>query len=211
MKKYTILTVLLLLLCGLAAAQDMPLATILVKGQDWQRIKIEGGTKPPTSVEANGFLYSGKTGTNEIIYAEISTPDKRMSQPLPLKNVGTIGVWNDRHTLVVADADGRHLWAFRIEKDGKLTAGDKYYALAAPRGQVKLAVAAIACDPMNRLYAAAENGIQIFDPTARLCGVITCPIKEPVERIAFTDDAIEIFSKENAFSRKLQIQPPKKK
>jgi len=40
-----------------------------------------------------------------------------------------LGRWRDGGTLVVGDASGAHLWAFRIEKNGDLSSPEKYYPL----------------------------------------------------------------------------------
>lgn len=83
-------------------------------------------------------------------------------------------LWPDQATLVVADAADRCLWTFRINQDGTLSAKDRYYAL---RGQPDVSSGArgMSFDAAGRLYVTTLLGVQVFDPTGRLCGVLAQP------------------------------------
>ncbi len=94
-----------------------------------------------------------------------------------------IALWNDQGTLVVGDADGKRLYAFRIERDGSLTAKEGYYTLRVRPGQAS-GVAGLTTDSDRRLYAATREGVQVFDPTGRLCGVLLTPLPEAVTAVA---------------------------
>ena len=129
-----------------------------------------------------------------------------------------IALWPDGRTLVVGDADGKHLWAFRAEKNGDLTCGDRYYALRVKPGTTASGVTALTVDSKGLLYAATPLGIQVFDPTGRLCGVIANPDGATPERIWFTGkpgDQLYVVhgNLQNVFARKIQAKgvPPVEK
>ncbi len=110
-------------------------------------------------------------------------------------------LWADQGTLVVGDAAGKHLYAFR---DGGLDAKEGYYTLrTAPRQGS--GVAALTIDRDRRLYAATREGVQVFDPTGRMCGVLLRPLPEPVTALAFggpEHDRLYIACGDRLFVRK---------
>lgn len=104
-----------------------------------------------------------------------------------------VTLWPDQGTLVVGDAAGKHLWAFRIDKDGGLSNKDRYYTMRVrsdPRTEDKSkptpsGAAGMTEDVALRLYAAGSEGVHIFDPTGRLCGVLLKPGDAAASAIAF--------------------------
>ena len=91
----------------------------------------------------------------------------------------------DDSTLFVGDAAGNAVWAFRVEKDGSLTAGEPYCPLRLKPEQKESGVACVITDAAGRIYAGTPLGVQIFDPTGRLCGVLTKPCEGKVTALAF--------------------------
>lgn len=85
-------------------------------------------------------------------------------------------LWRDEGTLVVTDSNEPHLWTYRIEKDGSLAFGERYYQpLFLPSGKDKPGSDGMAVDMNGRLYVATYAGLQMFDPTGRLGCVIAKP------------------------------------
>jgi gluconolactonase len=84
----------------------------------------------------------------------------------------------------VGDAAGKRLYAFRIEKDGSLTDREGYYSLFVRPRQAS-GVAGLAIDSAGRVYAAGHEGVQVFDPTGRLSGILLEPQRAPVTAVAF--------------------------
>jgi sugar lactone lactonase YvrE len=91
----------------------------------------------------------------------------------------------DDSTLFVGDAAGKAVWAFRVEKDGTLTAGEPYCPLRLKPEQKESGVACVITDAVGRIYAGTPLGVQIFDPTGRLCGVLNNPCEGKVTALAF--------------------------
>jgi sugar lactone lactonase YvrE len=189
---------LLFLSASPAAAQDTPLSMILIDGQDWRLVTKDnagewefaqslrkGGSVMVTA--GNGTQYSINDEKKVIVGQHLeATTGKPREFPVPgLNRPAGITLWPDGRRLVVGDADGKHLWAFRVEKEGDLTAGDRYYALRVKRGQTKSGVSALTVDDKGRLYAGTPLGVQVFDPTGRLCGVLLKPSAADPTAIAF--------------------------
>jgi hypothetical protein len=185
-----------LALAAPALAQDMPLSQIIKEGEHWKPATLTLPATSPTLRSKAGFQYApGPDHASLVVTA--SSSGSSNSQKLPLKHVGPMIFWPDEGTLVVADNGGRHLWAFRVEKDGTLTCGDRYYPLRVaevrersgrspqPQPDDVMETTALLIDSASRLYAATEIGIQIFDPIGRLCGVIANPAKGKVSALAF--------------------------
>ena len=98
-----------------------------------------------------------------------------------------LAFWKDGGTLVVGDSAGKHLYAFRVKDDGTLDAKEKYYTLRV-RPKQPSGVKQLILDDKGRLYAATNLGVQVFDPTGRLCGVINPPLREPVTAVALAGE-----------------------
>jgi gluconolactonase len=98
-----------------------------------------------------------------------------------------LAFWKDGGSLVVGDSAGKHLYAFRVKEDGTLDAKEKYYTLRV-RPKQPSGVKQLILDDKGRLYAATNLGVQVFDPTGRLCGVINPPQRDPVTAVALAGE-----------------------
>ena len=94
----------------------------------------------------------------------------------------------DQGTLAVSDYRGANVWTFRVNSDGTLDAKAPTMTMRLPidpKGEFKMAEPpptnpasggdGMATDEQGRFYVATTLGVQVFDPTSRLCGVITRP------------------------------------
>ncbi len=86
----------------------------------------------------------------------------------------------DQGTLIVSDHGGPHVWAFRIEPDGSLAHADRYMTLVTPLGTEESKGDGSTTDAYGRYYVTSEAGLQMFDPTGRLGGVISIPAPKAV-------------------------------
>ncbi len=123
-----------------------------------------------------------------------------------LKAPTCLFVWPDEGHLVIGEADGAYLWAVRIEKDGKFGPGDRYYSLRT-RPNEKMHVTAMTMDAGYLLYACTPLGIQVFDPTGRLSGVIPNPAKEPMTAITIGGakaDELFVAAGDKIYARRIQ-------
>ena len=137
---------------------------------------------------------------------------KRIESPklAGLKAPTCLTVWPDEGHLVVGEADGAYLWAVRIEKDGSLGRGDRYYSLRTKPNE-KMHVTAMTMDAGYLLYACTPLGIQVFDPTGRLSGVIAAPAKETMTAITIGGekaDTLFVAAGDKIYARKIQGKAP---
>ncbi len=97
-------------------------------------------------------------------------------------------LWPDQGTLVVADGVWSHLWTFRINQDGTLSAREPYYALRVRGVGLRLPFSGadgLTVDAAGLVYATSRAGVQVFDPTGRLSGVLLKPSREPQRAVVF--------------------------
>lgn len=120
-----------------------------------------------------------------------------------------ITFWADGGTLVVADAAGKHLYAFRVEKDGSLSDREGYYTLRLPHGSRESGAGGMTLDNAGRLYVATTVGVQCYDPTGRLNGVLLNPGATPPTAVAFggpEGDQLFIACGDTVYGRKTKAK-----
>ena len=126
-------------------------------------------------VTHDGNLYFTMTPTSEIRRID---PAGKMT----IVSAGVVGKPNgialsrDQGTLAVSDHGGKFVWAFRIEADGSLAHPGNYMTLVTPAETPEVGKGdGMTTDVHGRYYVTSAEGLQIFDPTGRLCGVLPAP------------------------------------
>jgi len=176
MKYLSVATI--LLVGGIACAQDMPLSEIIKPGESW---KVYEGEMP--KLDESPYFVDAKNQSVFIHDPVDKKNPKIVTHSLRQPVCCTIALGGS--TLLLANATDRYIWAFRIEKDWSLGPCDQYCRLQV-RGDVrrkqftppemyKADPSAMTVDGSNRTYVATNLGIQSFDPTGRLNGVFTSP------------------------------------
>jgi enterochelin esterase family protein len=191
--RYIGIVAIVLLTTAPAAAQDMALGQILIDEGDWRR--SENSAHPllrssdPKRVETkSGGIYLIDDQKRVVYLPRKGADEQKKVVAENFLAPSALILWPDQTTLVVADAEDKYLWAFRIEPDGQLTGREQYYPLRLPRlpaGQKESGARSMAFDTAGRLYVATTVGVQIFDPTGRLSGVLPMPNREPATAVAF--------------------------
>lgn len=126
-------------------------------------------------VTHGGDLYFTMTPTREI--RRIDSSGK-----MTVVNAGVINKPNgitlspDQGTLAVSDYGGVNVWVFKIEEDGTLSHPSPYMTMRAPVATPEIAKGdGSATDIHGRYYVTTAEGLQMFDPTGRMGGVIPKP------------------------------------
>jgi sugar lactone lactonase YvrE len=172
------------MLLGLAAsagAQDMPLSQIIPAEGGWVPMKSPIPEPKPDDgarsrvVTAAGIRYAVYPGERSVAITTADGQTRR--QGLPLREPSGLALWAGEGTLVVADAGGRHLWAFPLRSDGLLAEGQPYYPLRVRREATRSEAGSMALDETGRLFVTTSEGVQVFDPTGRLSGVLLSPTR----------------------------------
>jgi sugar lactone lactonase YvrE len=145
---------------------------------------------PPQLRTVSGLLYviRGNPPKVELLGGKrptVSTPG--VSQPTCMTTDP------DESTLFVGDAAGKAVWTFRIEKDGRLTAPAPYCALRLRPGETSITTTSLATDAKGRTYACTPIGIQVFDPTGRLCGILAKPGPGDMSSLAFGGADLDVL------------------
>jgi len=135
------------------------------------------------AVARNGNVYFTAPDEKAVYLFRPKEKPQRVAEGLT-KPTGIV-LWPDSGTLVVADAVSKHLQTYRVEKDGSLTCKDGYYTLRLPNGKKESGAAGMTMDSAGRLYVATTVGVQCFDPTGRLNGVLLNPTAAPSTAVAF--------------------------
>ena len=78
----------------------------------------------------------------------------------------------------------RYLYAFRVQKNGDLDAKERYYPFWV-RPKQPSDNAGLTLDAAGRAYATSREGVQVFDPTGRLSGVLVAPERAAMGGVAF--------------------------
>src|SRR5262249_14392455 len=109
----------------------------------------------------------------------------------------SVAVKDGRGTLFAGPREGQHVWIMPPDKPAKTvgesgTAGIAFAscALRVPPGKQMIGVTGLAADADGRIYAATEIGVQVFDPTGRLCGVLAPAAPGKPELLTFEGDQL---------------------
>jgi enterochelin esterase family protein len=180
----------LMLAAHAAAAQDMPLFTIIKDGEGW--VKGEG-KKPKPAPETK---IAGKHPACKVLSPGGDT--------LHVGWDSSTHIWAYQTHKDGSLGDGAPYAPLRIRKgyDNSREARDKLKA-----DPPTLAVTALAVDADGRIYAATPLDLQIFDPTGRLCGVVALPADGKPDYLGWEGekkDTLVLWIGDQKWTRKLQ-------
>lgn len=126
-------------------------------------------------VTHDGNLYFTMTPTSEIRRIDPQGAMTVVSSGVVTKPNG-ITLSPDQGTLAVSDHGGKYVWVFRIDADGALSHPENYMTMRTPVVDPEIAKGdGMATDIHGRYYVTTAVGLQMFDPTGRLGGVIATP------------------------------------
>jgi enterochelin esterase-like enzyme/sugar lactone lactonase YvrE len=163
----------------------------------------EGIAANDLAITADGFAFVTETRPRRVIRIRLadgatSTADEGAATGAGdaagttagegLRGPNGIALSNDGGTLAVSDHRGAHVWTFRVGPEGALDARMPTMTMRRPinpKGEFAyhqpppyLEAASgdgMAVDRTGRWYVTSALGVQVFDPTGRLCGVLPKP------------------------------------
>jgi len=119
-------------------------------------------------------------------------------------------LWPGEGTLVVTERNQPHLWTYRIEPDGSLSHREQYYQpLRLLPGQARPGSDGMTVDTNGRLYVTTSAGVQMFDPTGRMGGVISKPHRGSLANVVFGGpkrNIMYVTAGDRVFQRKTRVQ-----
>jgi enterochelin esterase family protein len=159
------------------------------------------------AVSEKGFVYFTETGKGQVTI--INPKGKVAAGPDGINKPNGITLSPDQGTLAVSEYGGSNVWVFRVEVDGSLAHGAKYIELRCPVGKAESLGDGMTMDDAGRYYVTSAVGIQMFDPTGRLGGVIANPQKKGTVSLAFAGPGHQYLyacSSDKVFRRKLKAK-----
>jgi enterochelin esterase family protein len=157
----------------------MPLSQILIDGEGWKK----GGK---LTDKERKLLEETKRGFG-------------------LAGVSALAASPDQSVVYVAVEHWTHVNAFQMEgpEDTRFWGQNQYCPLRLKRGEKTGGATALTVDKDGRIYAATEIGVQVFDPSGRLCGVLTPAAKGKPEFMQFEGDQLTLWIGDTKYTRKL--------
>lgn len=157
-------------------------------------------------VTRKGFVYFTETGKGQVTLIGKSGQVRSVAKGINAPN--GIGLTPDHGQLAVSEYQGTNVWLFRIDPDGSLSAGDRYMELRSPVGSPKSEGDGMTVDSDGRFYVTSALGIQMFDWTGRLSGVISRPQPKGTVSAAFAGPGLQylyVCSADRIYRRKLKV------
>jgi enterochelin esterase family protein len=156
-------------------------------------------------VTRKGHIYFTETGKKQVTFVNPKTGEKKAADT-GITAPNGITLSPDQGTLAVSDFRGPYVWAFRIEKDGSLTAKEPYMTM---RTEVDVNAKpedgrspvyknfcngdGMTSDMQGRYYVATSLGVQVYDPTGRMSGVLPRPSDKAMTSVGFAGPQMEFL------------------
>jgi enterochelin esterase family protein len=157
-------------------------------GEKKKIIAIDATTKQITDVATDvdpndlavsraGWIYFTDTAAGQVLAVPVSA--KALSRPRVaaggINKPNGIALSPDQRFLIVSEYGGTNAWSYAIADDGSLRWGERYMELRTPRNRPDSGGDGMTVDAAGRCYITSHAGIQMFDATGRLGGVIAKP------------------------------------
>lgn len=128
-------------------------------------------------VSRSGWIYFTDTGAGQVIRVPLAA--RNMPRPPAvaggINKPNGIGLSPDQRQLIVSEYGGTNAWTFLIAEDGSLRGGEKNLELRAPVGKSDSGGDGLTTDAQGRAWITSHLGIQMFDATGRLGGIVARP------------------------------------
>jgi enterochelin esterase family protein len=138
-------------------------------------------------VSKAGWIYFTDTAAGQVILCPTQT--EKMPRPRVaaggINKPNGIGLSPDSKFLFVSESGGTNVWSFLVNPDGTLWAGERYMELRAPVNRPESGGDGMVVDHEGRPFITSHVGIQMFDPTGRLGGVIAKPSDKACVSVTF--------------------------
>ena len=92
----------------------------------------------------------------------------------------------DMGILTVSEYTGEHVWAFATQSENGASHGDTYMTMRRPSDGSACKGDGMTVDTAGRFYVTSAIGLQMFDATGRISGVIDKPSAAGMSNVAFS-------------------------
>ncbi len=203
----------------LYAATQGPKKQIITIAPDTKEITVLADEVTPNDlvVSHKGHVYFTDTGKGRVMAID---PQKKLSVAAEGINAPNgITLSPDQRSLAVSEYKGTNVWVYRVEADGALSSGSRAAQLRTPTGRANSGGDGSTTDTQGHYYVTSHLGIQVFDATGRLGGVIAKPTNKGCVSVAFAGPdhaylyacaADKVFRRKTQAKGALFFQPPKR-
>lgn len=128
-------------------------------------------------VSKAGWIYFTDTAAGAVVRCATTANNLPRPQVVAggIVKPNGIGLTPDGKFLIVSEYGGTNVWSYVVKEDGSLTAGERLMELRAPVGKPDSGGDGMTVDAAGRPFVTSHLGIQMFDATGRLGGVIARP------------------------------------
>ena len=172
-------------------------------------------------VTHKGHIYFTETGKHQVTFVNPQTGEKK-AVDVGITAPNGITLSADQGTLAVSDYRGPYVWTFRINADGSLSAKSPYMTMRtevdvnaksedgrSPVYKTSCAGDGMTTDMQGRYYVTTSLGLQIYDPTGRMCGVLPKPSDKGMPSVGFggpNREYLYVLCGDKIFRRKTQAK-----
>jgi enterochelin esterase family protein len=143
-------------------------------------------------VSKAGWIYFTDTGKGEVVRVAASARSMSRAQTVAggINKPNGITLSPDEKFLMVSEYGGTNAWSFMVAEDGTINSGERFMTLRQPAG-AKDGVSGgdgMTRDNQGRVYITSLVGIQMFDATGRMGGVIAKPSNAACVSVGFAGE-----------------------
>lgn len=154
---------------------------IAIDPQTKDIITIATGVNPNDLVVSGaGWIYFTDTGAGAIVRVPVSA--RGMSRPpavaAGINKPNGIALNPAQDELLVSEYGGDRAWSFVVDAGGELRAGEPLMQLRTPAPDEPSGGDGMTVDAEGRRYITSHAGIQVFDKTGRMGGVLAKPTSD---------------------------------
>jgi len=158
-------------------------------------------------VSHKGYAYFTETGKGQVTVVDAKGNVRVGATGINAPNGITLSP--DQGTLAVSEYKGTNVWVYRVNADGSLDSGSRYMELRTPVGKSDSGGDGSTTDAMGRYYVTSHLGIQMFDSTGRMGGVIAKPTSKGCVSVVFAGTGHEYLyacASDKIFRRKTRAK-----
>ena len=158
-------------------------------------------------VSHKGYAYYTDTGKGQVIIVDAKGNVRVGAGGINAPNGITLSP--DQGTLAVSEYRGTNVWTFRVSADGSLDAGARTMTLLTPLNKTDSGGDGSTTDAAGRYYVTSHIGIQMFDSTGRIGGIIAKPTAKGCVSITFAGPGhayLYACASDKIFRRKTQAK-----
>jgi len=161
------------------------------------------------AIDRQGRIYVSEPPRHQIVYINSKHEKKVVARDPVIAFPNGVRFTPDQSQLVVADTKGVRLWAFQVTGSGELVNREAFYDAQIVPGTVDDGADGMTFDREGRLYVCTHMGVQVFDASGRVIGIINKPQNQWLANAAFGGpnlDYLYVCNGNHLYRRKTRTQ-----